>query len=598
MRRRLSRNYPDHNKGRQSKITKMPPKVIDLLKFSEEGRNVLAKNEPLPGFKTSVQDSINDAVSKSSSSVEKGHDYLVWMLTNIFEETEENAENAIIDGSNDCGIDAVLRYDKEILLIQSKFGESHDIGMIDKFVKDVERFRNVEQSMIKRNDLSYLWKEINQKGVEVKLSYVTNQKAEYQSDVVSVIDIEKTCQKLSERKMKPEKGHKVTINYLNGFWEDNIFLGFMDGAEVARLVEANKWIVSNNLRHHLGHRVKVNKGINQTLEECPERFAEYNNGITITGDDAEEIESKKLTIDSPIIVNGAQTSHQLLDRSKKAKNIRAKVPVKIVITKDELRQKNITRFSNTQNAVKGKDLVSLEDFWKSISYQMETRVGYFFEYQTGSWESGLDAGEKAKFNGNEIFNQYLPLNHKKKITAKDAIQTHVSYFKQNPTGAYGTIAKFLPGGAGYAKIFTEDKIEDYRTFLYPYLISECAKNEFGYGPKHKGEQKRYSTIFFVAVTGKIIHEYFLEASDEFENDINELEIIIKNVDLFKRILKLADTVVTQVLSSPDLGKELKKVNNSPHNLFANGIWNDDMKTVIAHYIVLQNKEINEIKNLI
>ena len=70
------------------------------------------------------------------------------------------------------------------------------------------------------------------------------------------------------------------------------------------------------------------------------------------------------------------------------------------------------------------------------------------------------------------------------------------------------------------------------------------------------------------------------------------------MDLFKRILKLADVVVTQVLSSPDLERELKRVNNSPHNLFASGIWNDEMKKVIQHYITFQNKEIDEIKSLI
>tara|TARA_B110000014_G_scaffold245807_1_gene218036 strand:+ start:194 stop:2008 length:1815 start_codon:yes stop_codon:yes gene_type:complete len=598
--RGLSHNYHILLKDEQKEKSKMPPQVIDLLKFSEEGRNVLAKNEPLPGFKTSVQDSINDAVSQSSSSVQKGHDYLVWVLTNIFEETKENAENAIIDGSNDCGIDAVLRYDKEILLVQSKFGESHNIGMIDKFVKDVERFKNTEQSSVKRNDLSYLWNEINQKGVEVKLVYITNQEAEYQSDVVKVIDFAETCRRLSQRKMKPEKGHKVTMNYLDGFSIDSIFQCYMDGAEVAKLVERNRWIIDNNLRHHLGHRVKVNKGIKQTLEECPERFAEYNNGLTVTAVENEIDESKKqITLDSPVIVNGAQTSHQVLDRSKKTKNMIAKIPVKIVKTRDEEHQKNITRFSNTQNAVKGKDLVSLEDFWKSISYQMETRVGYFFEYQTGSWDSGLDAGEKSKFSGDDIFNQYLPVSHKKKLTAKDAIQTYVSYFKQNPTGAYQSISKFLPGGAEYDKIFTEEMIEDYRTFLYPTLIMECAKNEFEYGPKNKVHPfKRYSTVFFVAVTGKIIHEHILETLDDFDNDIDKLENIIKDVNLFKRILKLTDNIVTQVLASSNLDDELKKVNNSPHNLFASGIWNESMRKVIEHFIQWNQNEINEIKNLI
>ena len=90
----------------------------------------------------------------------------------------------------------------------------------------------------------------------------------------------------------------------------------------------------------------------------------------------------------------------------------------------------------------------------------------------------------------------------------------------------------------------------------------------------------------------------IDTPNEFDNDIDKLEGIIKNVDLFKRILKLADVVVTQVLSSPDLERELKRVNNSPHNLFASGIWNDDMKKVIQHYIGFQEKEIREIKDLI
>ena len=141
----------------------LPSRVADIRLFSEEGRVLLSQKKPLEGFSKSVENSIKEATSEAQNTVQKGHDYLIWMLTNVFEESMENAENAIIDGPDDCGIDAVLRYEKEITLVQSKFGESHDIGMIDKFVKDVERFKNADQSSIKRNDLSYLWNEINQK---------------------------------------------------------------------------------------------------------------------------------------------------------------------------------------------------------------------------------------------------------------------------------------------------------------------------------------------------------------------------------------------------------------------------------------------------
>ena len=578
-------------------MMKLPSRVADIRLFSDEGRAILSEKKPLQGFSKSIQDSIKEATSEATNSVQKGHDYLIWMLTNVFEETIENAENAIIDGPDDCGIDAVLRYEKEITLIQSKFGESHDIGMIDKFVKDVERFKNAEQSSIKRDDLSYLWNEINQKGVKLNLVYVTEQYADYESDVVQVIDMAQTNHILLERKMKPEKGHKATIRYIDGYQRKNIFHCTVNGVEIANLVEKNRYILDNNIRHHLGHRMKVNKGIRKTLEECPEKFAEYNNGSTMTAVDVKVDEDKKLIhLDSPIIVNGAQSSHGILDVSKKRKSLDAETQLKIIKTDDEEHQKNITRFSNSQNAVKGKDLVALEDFWKSISFQMETRMGYFFEYQSGSWDYRLDAGDRAKFQGNEIFNQYLPDNHKKRIVAKDAIQTYVAYFKQNPSGAYQSISKFLPGGAEYEKIFTDELMDDYRIFLFPTLIMECAKNELEYGPKNKTHPyKRYSTIFFVGVTGKIIHEYILETKDDFDNDISELESLIKNVTLFKRILRLTDKIVDQVLASPNLTEELVKVNNSPHNLFSKSIYNYDMKKVIEHYISLESAEISDIK---
>ena len=395
-------------------MIELPSRVADIRLFSDEGRVILSQKKPLQGFSKSIQDSIKEATSEATNSVQKGHDYLIWMLTNVFEETVENAENAIIDGPDDCGIDAVLRYEKQITLIQSKFGESHDIGMIDKFVKDVERFKNADQSSIKRNDLSYLWNEINQKGVKIHLAYVTDQRADYDSDVVQVIDMAQTVHILSERKMKPEKGHKATIKYLDGYQRNNIFYCTVRAREIADLVERNRYFLDNNIRHHLGHRMKVNKGIRNTLEECPEKFAEYNNGLTMTSVDFNSLEGK-IECDSPIIVNGAQTSHGILDVSKKTKNLDAEIQLKIIKTDDEEQQKNITRFSNSQNAVKGKDLVALEDFWKSISFQIEKRTGYFFEYQSGSWDYRLDAGDRAKFQGNEIFNQYLPENHKKRL---------------------------------------------------------------------------------------------------------------------------------------------------------------------------------------
>ena len=112
---------------------------------------------------------------------------------------------------------------------------------------------------------------------------------------------------------------------------------------------------------------------------------------------------------------------------------------------------------------------------------------------------------------------------------------------------------------------------------------------------HTSDIQQY---FFVGVVGKIIHEYILETKDDFDNDISKLEKLIGNVTLFKRILRLTDKIVDQVLASRDLEKELEKVNNSPHNLFSKSIYNYDMKKVIEHYISLESSEIEQIKSII
>jgi hypothetical protein len=55
----------------------------------------------------------------------KGIIFLQWVLTRVFEATEDDAADAIVDGANDLGIDAYLPVDfsdNTIRLFQSKYG--------------------------------------------------------------------------------------------------------------------------------------------------------------------------------------------------------------------------------------------------------------------------------------------------------------------------------------------------------------------------------------------------------------------------------------------------------------------------------------------
>ena len=83
----------------------MPPKGANLLEYSDEGRDILSKlsSAPLEGFAIhAVYASITEFMIDATTTVEKGHLYLLWHLINVEESLEDVAENAIIDGGYDC----------------------------------------------------------------------------------------------------------------------------------------------------------------------------------------------------------------------------------------------------------------------------------------------------------------------------------------------------------------------------------------------------------------------------------------------------------------------------------------------------------------
>ena len=343
----------------------MPPKGANLLEYSEQGRDILSKfsSAPLEGFAThSVDVSISEFMKDSNTTVEKGRDYLLWHLINVEDVLQDIAENAIIDGGYDEGIDAYLvdSDEKRIRLFQSKYGSAHSIGAIDQFVQDVARLKEKEQSKLKRDELQILWKILNDKKMKVDLVYITDQCVDdYQNDKVRVMGRQQVYQTLWERIKKPAKGQNASLRILKQRLEHkNCKVCVVSAFDLAELVEKNEhYIFESNIRKHLGGKGSINKKISTTLEDDPHQFFEWNNGITITVDDV-SIKNNELYLKGAQIVNGAQTSKSILDKKKKANNVDAEVLVTVIKTKDEEHQRKITKYRNSQNAVKGKDYVS------------------------------------------------------------------------------------------------------------------------------------------------------------------------------------------------------------------------------------------------
>lgn len=172
----------------------------------------------------------------------------------------------------------------------------------------------------------------------------------------------------------------------------------------ARLLEAN-------VRSFLSVKGKgVNAGIQSTLRTAPERFMAYNNGIVIVADKMEldkaggDGSTGILWLKGLQIVNGGQTTASIYFTKKKFPETdlsRVRVPAKIIVMRDDDSAKeealvsDISRYANSQNAVRQSDLSANKPFHVEIeklsrSVFCPDGVGqWFYERAAGSYNTLL-----------------------------------------------------------------------------------------------------------------------------------------------------------------------------------------------------------------
>ncbi len=579
----------------------MAQNKFGLLEYIPGSRSILVQKNssfPLEGFSENITESIREYTESAKNDVEKGNNFLQWVLTRVFEATEDDAADAIVDGANDLGIDAYLPVDfsdDKIRLFQSKYGTSHSTDAIVKFKEDVKRL--LERDVTKmRPELAHLVTNIREKNLKIKCCYVTDQKVDYEDDEVEIVDINEIIQKLWDRIKKPAAGKKSSLKLEKMLRYENTILGILKLRELTDFVIKNRdYVFESNIRQWMQFKTSVNKGLRDTLQNDPDKFFYYNNGITIVVSDIEEFGENDLMLHAPQIVNGAQTSNSILDHAKRTKNMDGSMTVTIIKADNEQDQNNITKYRNSQNSVRGKDLVSLMDFHKSVKSQLKN-YRYFYEIQAGSFDSKTKS-EQAEYEGDATYNNYLPDNHKKVVVAKDAIQALVAGIEQRPTEAYSSPAQFLPRGSKYDQVFNENLKDDYKLLFYPYLVKEYAKKVLKYGKQGKHKTKRYATLFYVAVYFRILHKNMLQTKGDFKLDILKLEPVFRSFKLNSRILKLADIIVTKFLEDTVVDDEIELA-NTKHNFFSHHVWNDSMLRVVDKKIKQEEEEIEAIRKLV
>lgn len=271
-------------------------------------------------------------------------------------------------------------------------------------------------------------------------------------------------------------------------------------------------IYEKNVRKFLGKRSRINKGIAKTLNENPEKFGLYNNGITIVVSQYEKASGDVYKVDDPYIVNGCQTTKtiwEVLDGKLNAggtgsdestdsweEQVRSGgVVTKIV--KDEADLRNITEFTNSQNAVRQQDFTALETSFKDWAKAMKGVYKIFLEIQRGGTES-RKAWEK-QHPEEEPFDDY--------VNAFDLIKVYGAGWLGVPGIAFSKNSPFLPGGRVYEKMVSRESGEPEfgASDLYAAYKIKCAADEIGFGRNAKLPSRRLSRFLFYHLLMRMLH---------------------------------------------------------------------------------------------
>src|SRR5581483_7827811 len=162
------------------------------------------------------------------------------------------------------------------------------------------------------------------------------------------------------------KGSDDTADY-------SAYLTIMSGDILKSLYESyGSRLLELNVRSYLQAKGKVNQGIRRTIQEQPERFLAYNNGISATASNIELVHLQEgglgiRSLDDLQIVNGGQTTASIFHtaRKDKADVTRIRVQAKIsVVAQDDVANlvPLISRYANSQNKVNEADFSANEPF--------------------------------------------------------------------------------------------------------------------------------------------------------------------------------------------------------------------------------------------
>lgn len=228
---------------------------------------------------------------------------------------------------------------------------------------------------------------------------------------------------------------------------DNYLL-FVPSLVLAKTYEKYGYsFLNGNVRAYLKKTQKVNRQIFETLENNPNYFVAYNNGLSTVATNIEIDENNNISkIYGWQIVNGGQTTATIYEAFKANVNLsQAYVPVKLTLINEVTNDSNeliskISEYANTQSRVNQSDLSSNEKFHLELE-KMSSRINIPKMSKSDEFEKWYYERTKNQYELNKtrdktgMFTKEYPKD--KKITKVDLAKCIMPWEQEPHTASLG-----------------------------------------------------------------------------------------------------------------------------------------------------------------